>query len=185
MKKALNLSLYKSLIESDFTLLNNVSSKHNPYVQQSVCLTNDSTSTLNLLEAVKSIKQLIRMVQFLKKQKLPRLHILVENTQHYFLLKEFLLNYPTKFSIDLQNNFFLKTKAKKDSTEMLFSFEQQNSISENRLLRRLLLKKIFLINKVNSRIEINNKGTYKIYNDLFDFKKIIFLIILFHESINK
>lgn len=179
MNKNIDVSLYKSLIEADFALLNVLKNKINPYVQQDIQLVVERTNTVNILETVKSIKQLIRMIQFLQKQKLPCLHIIVENKQHYFLLKEFFTEYKVNFPVDLQNSFFLKSKSKRNSTQMLFSFEKHYSISNNKVLKRVLLKDIFLINKINSKLESNNKGTYKIYNDLFDFKKIIFLVILF------
>ena len=67
---------------------------------------------------------------------------------------------------------------------MIFSFEQEYSINNLKTLKRLFSDNIFLIQKINSRIETNNWGTYKIYNDLFDFKKIIFLIILLEQSLN-
>ena len=178
----LDLSLYKSLIEADFTLLNVLKSQTNPYVQQDIQLTVKQTSTVNILETVKSVKQLIRMIQFLQKQKSPCLHIIVENRQHYFLLKEFFAAYPTKISMDLQNSFFLKAKSSSNATQMLFSFEKHSSTGNNRILKRLLLKNIFLINKVNAKLENNNKGTYKIYNDLLDFKKIIFLAVVLNEA---
>ena len=56
---------------------------------------------------------------------------------------------------------------------MLFSFEQDYSTGNTRILKRLLSENIFLIQKINSKIEVNNWGVYKLYNDSFDFKKIV------------
>jgi hypothetical protein len=50
--------------------------------------------------------------------------------------------------------------------------------------KRLFDKNIFLVNKINSRLEKNNWGTYKIFNELNDFKKIIFLLIVIHQTLN-
>jgi hypothetical protein len=42
-------------------------------------------------------------------------------------------------------------------------------------LKYLFEQDIFLITKINNCLENNNLTTYKIYNDLSDFKKIIFI----------
>ena len=185
MTKNINLTLYKSLIESDFILLNNSYNKNIAYLQQETVLNSQKKiSALNILQLIKSIKQFIRTIQFLQKQKNPCLHIIVENKQHFFLLKQYFNDNPLKFSINLQNSFLLKKKNSLNSTQMIFSFEQEYSINNLKTLKRLFSDNIFLIQKINSRIETNNWGTYKIYNDLFDFKKIIFLIILLEQSLN-
>jgi len=185
MNKNINLTLYKSLIESDFILLNNSYNKNTAYLQQETLLSSQKKiSALNILQLIKSIKQFIRTIQFLQKQKNPCLHIIVENKQHFFLLKQYFNENPLKFSINLQNSFLLKKKNSLNSTQMIFSFKQEYSINNLKTLKRLFSENIFLIQKINSRIETNNWGTYKIYNDLFDFKKIIFLIILLEQSLN-
>lgn len=184
MNKLINLNLYKSLIESDFILLNNSLNKSNHYIQHETSLVlNQKICALNVLQLVKSIKQLIRLIQFLKKQKNPCLHIIVENKQHFFLLKQYFNDHPVNFNINLQNSLLLKKK-NSDSTQMLFSFEQEYSVNNIKTLKRLFSDNIFLIQKINSKIEANNWGVYKIFNELFDFKKIIFLIILLEQSLH-
>ena len=51
----------------------------------------------------------------------------------------------------------------------------------------LFEKGFFLINRVNSSVEKNAFGTYKIFNDLDDLKKIIFLscVIKMCSNINE
>jgi len=182
MNKHINLNLYKSLLESDFILLNNTSFKAQNYVVKEVGMSSkQKISTLNVLQLVKSLKQLIRLFQFLKTQKNAGLHIVVANKQHFFLLKEYLLTRPLKFKINVQNSALVKKSG--DATQMLFSFEQDYSTGNTRILKRLLSENIFLIQKINSKIEVNNWGAYKLYNDSFDFKKIVFLIALFEQSL--
>jgi len=97
------------------------------------------------------------------------------------LLKEYLLTRPLKFKINVQNSALVKKSG--DATQMLFSFEQDSSTGNTRILKRLLSENIFLIQKINSKIEVNNWGVYKLYNDSFDFKKIVFLLALFEQSL--
>jgi len=37
------------------------------------------------------------------------------------------------------------------------------------------------VSKINSKTEANNYGTYKMYNDISDFKKLVFLILLINQ----
>jgi hypothetical protein len=53
------------------------------------------------------------------------------------------------------------------------------------LLKKLFDKKIFLINKMNTKTEQNNWGSYKIYNEVDDFKKFIFFLALIQLTLNK
>ena len=50
---------------------------------------------------------------------------------------------------------------------------------------KLFFNKIFLINKFNTKSENAFNGIYKIYNDINDFKKIIFLVVLMSKILNK
>jgi len=184
MNKHINLNLYKSLIESDFVLLNKSLAKTNGYVFNETTVTKtQQISALDVLQILKSVKQMIRLIQFVKKQKNPCLHIVVENKQHFFLLKQYFNDNPITFPINLHNSLLLKKK-NMNSTQMLLSFEQDYSINNTKALKRLLSDNIFLIQKINSKMEFNSWGTYKIFNELFDFKKIIFLIILLEQSLS-
>ena len=98
------------------------------------------------------------------------------------MLKQYFNDNPSKLPVNLHNSLLLKKK-NNTSTQMLLSFEQDYSINNTKALKRLLSDNIFLIQKINAKRELNNWGTYKIFNDLFDFKKIIFLIILLEQSL--
>ena len=54
----------------------------------------------------------------------------------------------------------------------------------SKFLKRILHKDIFLVTKINSKLEKNNWGTYKIYNDLQNFKKFIFLVVVLDLLLN-
>ena len=65
---------------------------------------------------------------------------------------------------------------------ILLNFSLNN---KETFLKRLFDKNIFLISKINSKLEKNNWGTYKIYNDLTDIKKIIFLLVIISSILEK
>ena len=65
---------------------------------------------------------------------------------------------------------------------LLLTYPLKNN---TKLLKKIVQSNIFLINKINTKLEQNDWGSYKIYNDLNDFKKFIFLVILLDIILNK
>jgi hypothetical protein len=53
------------------------------------------------------------------------------------------------------------------------------------IFRRFFESNIFLVQKINSTFEKNNWGSYKIYNNVVDYKKILFLVILIHKVLTQ
>jgi hypothetical protein len=49
----------------------------------------------------------------------------------------------------------------------------------------LFEQNILLLTKINSSLENNNLNTYKIFNDLSDFKKLVFIVALIEQILNK
>ena len=182
MNKNLNLSLYKNLIDLDFFLLNSNLNLNSHNLKHSLVLKQvDRINSLDLLELLKSLKQLIRLLQFLKKQTSYTLHIQVNNKQHYNLLNQFFSEYKTNIALKIETSFLKNHTLNKNSVEMLLILGEHFSIKNNSIIKRLFNQNIFLFNRINSTNEFNNCGAYKIFNDLFDFKKIIFLIILINQ----
>ena len=53
-------------------------------------------------------------------------------------------------------------------------------------LRKYLFEQnILLLTKINSSLENNNLNTYKIFNDLSDFKKLVFIVAVIEQILNK
>ena len=74
----------KSLIESDFLFLDQKNKKSLRSIKKvSKGQVSSSLTFLDPLETVKTLKQSIRLLQFLKKQKSGFLHVVVENKQHF------------------------------------------------------------------------------------------------------
>jgi len=186
MKNKIDLALYNSLIKSDFFLLSSSAVKKSPYLNANIKITGLANySTLDIVELTKSIKQFIRVLQIIQLQdNLGVLHIIVKNKQYLHLLKQFFIEYPTKIKINIESTISSK---KLVSTKVLQAVLLLDSFNSENLsiLKKLQSNNIFLINKINSKLEMNNFGTYKIYNDLFDFKKVIFLAVLINKIFTK
>jgi hypothetical protein len=61
------------------------------------------------------------------------------------------------------------------------SFQNENKLINNRILSNDIL----IINKLNFKQERNSFGTYKIQNELSDYKKLLFLLVIIHNIIIK
>lgn len=179
--KNLNL-LLKSLIDSDFLLMEKARSTSTRAVKNVIKTKMSSTINLNPLELIKDLKQFVRLLQYAQKQKLSILHLVVENKQYLELLQTFFKESRIKMPIEISESLPTKTLSSKTTQVLLLlNFPLDNKAT---FFRRLIDKNIFLINKVNAKIEKNNHGTYKIYNDLTDFKKIIFLLAIIDQILN-
>ena len=182
MNKKLNLALYKSIVDLDFFLLNSNLNLNSRQLTNNLSIKKaEKINSLDTFELLKSLKQFIRLLQFLKTQNLYVLHIQIENKQHYNLLKQFFQEYNANLNIRIETSFLKRHNINRNSTEMLLLLGEHVSISNNGTIKRLFSQNISLFNKLNAANEFNNCGVYKIFNDAFDFKKIVFMIILINQ----
>jgi hypothetical protein len=112
----------------------------------------------------------------LKKDNVSLLKGLIESD---FLLVNKNLN--KKFNININDSSNIKKSNLENQFLILFDYINNNSL----LLKKLFDKNIYLVNKVNTKFEQNNWGTYKIFNELDDFKKFLFFIVLIELTLNK
>jgi hypothetical protein len=174
--------LLKSIIDSDFLLLDKQLTKSLRYTK-SISNINDSVLfSLDPIETLKSIKQLIRLLQFFKKQNNKFLHILVENKQYAKIIESFFFKKKLNLSYSIKDSLNRETLPA-ITNQFLFLLTQPLH-NNKQLIKKIFDKHIFLVNKVNAKLETNNWGTYKIFNDLNDFKKLIFLLILLDKVFN-
>lgn len=181
--KTLNL-LIKSLVDSDFLLINYNRNKNNRAIDNLSKSKTASIASLDPLETIKTLKQFIRLLQYTKKQPASFLHVIVENKQYLELLQLFFKDYISKVPVEIKDNF-PKTRLPETTTQLLLLLDVSTVAKEETFFKRLSDKNIFLINKVNSQVETNNYGTYKIYNNLADFKKIVFLLAIIDQVLKK
>lgn len=180
--KKLNRSIVNSIIHSDFLFVDSYAKKNVPIIQSSkVAKLPYKVHQLSLVETLKTIKQFIRLMQFLKKKQ-GSLFVLSPNKQIYKFLTFFFQIASIDITSKLATEFPKKMSKTLQPKLMLFldSFLKQN-INYYKLLAK---HNFFLIQSVNSDNEFKNFGTYKIYNNLLDNKKLIFLGILINKVLN-
>ena len=165
--RRLDFSLYKSLIETDFLLLNtNIkSSKHKKIdVIKNVVF-------VDVLNSILEIKQFINLVRFIKNRK-GLIQLLFSNTQSMFFFQA--LKHSSKFKISFKKD--LRSISKTLHTPKLNLNFSYNLTEKG--INNLFQKLFFLIQTFDLRVNILDLGYYKIFTDLTDYKKLIFITIL-------
>jgi hypothetical protein len=184
-----NLNLYRSIINTDFFLLN-LQQKYNLKKN----LNNKKIKILDILDLVKQIKQFIRLLQFIKRSKQNSLLVKVYNKVTLSIFKRFFLKYPVNFPIQFRDLSFLKTnktfcKKKKKSIQMLILITDFLNLRDLRnFTKKQFLQNFFLIQNIDkSKFSsfISMFGNYKIHNDLLDLKKIILISIIINKIFKK
>lgn len=126
---------------------------------------------INPLDFIVSFKQFFRIIFFLKKNK-GTLNFFVDGLHHKSIVNAFfsLNKLNIKFKI-----FFKFLALKKSSYEVLFLLKAAipNYFSLSRLA---LTKHVYLIQEINLSVVKNCMGCYKIFNNISDYKKLIFLL---------
>ena len=171
MKSHINLSLYKSLIESDFLLVNSLKIDYifRKKKKNSIFFL-ENRNFLDSSLIIKSIKQLIILLRLLK-YKSGLLQISSNTFENKFLVKNSKIkNINSKLIKETKFN----PKFNKNILKLLLNLEV---VFTNNIKYNLFRNGIHLITDVELNL-VNNWGTYKIFNELYDFKKLIFLLIL-------
>jgi len=172
------LILLKNLIDSDFLILQ---SKNQLFNSRYTHLKYNSYKTIapflvmDPIEIIKELKQTIRILQFLRKQNKKMLTFYSENQDQIDFVKSFFdknnsFSHPISFRTKC---FHYKTLKKTSQVHFILG-----NFFNFALINKLFSSNSILINKINYNREIHNLGTYKIHNDLANFKKLTFLIIL-------
>jgi len=190
--------LLKSLIDSDFLLFEPQKTVASHQLKSILSLNSSSIAIIDSLELLKNLQQFVRVLQFLKKQKSrfkkqtnvnlensPVLHICIDNDQFANLIKTFLKDADLKlFILFLVGNSLSREKISQNSCHMFLLLNQSLKKTKN-LSYNLIDKNIYLVTQINAYLEKNKWGAYKIYNELSDFKKIIFLLVIIHLVLTK
>ena len=192
-KKNFNLNLAKSLINSDFLLLEKkkTKQKHNSRFENlNISFGKQQISFLDPLETLKTLKQMIRLFYFAKNSKTSRtdLHFFLddENTIMSYLMKTLLDNELVKSQVffdingNSNNSNFMK---KKQNFQISFVLDKQVSKEKN-FMKKQFYKNNYLFFKINSNLE-KTQNSYKIYNNFDDYKKILFFIGLLKQILTK
>lgn len=179
-KNKKKFQLLKSFIDSDFLFLNKKLKKSNRFLSHSTRLEANSVSYLSSAETLKSVKQLLRILQFLSSKDKKVIHIVLRNRQFIKIAETVLNKNGADFFYSLKDSINIQNSEVQDQLLLLFDHVNNNSL----LLKKLFDKNIFLMNKINTKVEQNNWGSYKIYNEVDDFKKFIFFLVLIELTLD-
>jgi len=157
MIKIKSTNFVKELIDSDFLIVKSLK----------------TLGVLNLMELNKEMKQFIRLLQFLIEIKAP-LYIIVESKHVVTFINNFFENFPTKINIVVQTNIVKKTQ----KAGLLLILEESTSIKNEVLFKKLFRNEFFLVNKINFNTEKEFLGIYKIFNQITEIKKLVFILTL-------
>lgn len=182
--KKINLSFYKSLLYCDFFLV-----KKNFYQTNANAVyflkRFKSYSTLDLLETIKNFKTFINVLKFVSEFsfKQNKIFLNIEDEWHFSLLNTFFkfsnLNQKAIFCInkDLHREHLPMT-----SERFLFCSLGPHSLKRHENIEKIFKKKLYLISQFKLNFNNSIDGGYNLQTDFFDFKKLIFLIILIYKS---
>lgn len=180
LKKTSSTKLLKSLMSSDFLFVEK-SLKGSSSVLKPISK-NKSLSVLPPLSLLKSSKQLVHLLKFFKDKHPIYLIFLIDNNQHLNLIKSFLTSkkFPVPYFI---GDSLPRKPLPKDSIKICLSF--RSSDKDTNLINSLLKNNIFLFFKIISQSEKQNLGSYRIFNNVGDIKKLTFFLSLLDLVLNK
>jgi hypothetical protein len=186
--KKISKSLLSNLITFDFVLLTflNKRSSNNFSVKYKLAKKN-YVVRLELLELLKTFKRFIRLFQFMHKffnnaNKIKTLlYIWSDNLQSVYLLNLFFKKYKIKFPITIKKDFphkFFNFLELKSTLALDYTLNPNNYQS-------LFMRNFFLVQKINSFNESSNFGSFKIFNSLNVFKKVLFVGVVLAQIFKK
>ena len=181
MQKGKNTTFMKNLIQSDFLFIESSKKKQNNNSKLILKLNiSKKLQILSLLDINRDLKQLIRSLQFLNDKYKSHIYFGVEDLFKADLLEKLLFQFENASRFTITTDLSFLPKKTRTALFLLLGTTKINS-------SMLFEKGFFLIHRVNSSIEKNAFGTYKIFNNLEDFKKIVFLscIIKMCSNYNK
>lgn len=177
----INKSLITYLIRSDFIFLDSVYKKKVALAEFSAKSGSFSVSyQLQLLDVLKTFKQFIRFLQYANIKK-GSLGVWASNSQTYNLLRLFFKERNTPFEL---SRSFSKKGLRSYSFRPTLVLDSPLRGGPN-FFQFLARSNFTLIQQINPTLEINNWGTYKIYNSLKDFKKTLFVGILLDQILKQ
>jgi len=189
MKKILTQTLLKSLLTSDFLIVEkeHLRVKENNFRHKN--LNFSAISCLEPLEVVSSLKQLIRIFQFYKRHKTfktKELHFFVdaENTTLISFIKVFLSTKSINFQVAWSINSNLQQSKKIVSREALnlgFILDPQ-ILTDKNFLKKQLNNNLLVLFQIDSKIQ-HVLNLYRIQNNLLDYKKTLFLLSFLRQVI--
>jgi hypothetical protein len=178
MKNNLAPQLLEALIKFDFLLIKTQLGKGRftkNYLNLKILNKNKVFSLLTPDKFIKNIKQFLRLLFFLKNQK--KRFLTFKFNDDYFL--DFFYLLLMKSNLDLKN-FILTSdthiKSANSNTGAVLFLGCKNVHSS---YQKFFQNNIFLLSEFNTIFTKIDSGSYKVFSDMEDWKKYIFLILAF------
>lgn len=177
----INIALFKSLVSSEFLILSANCKQNNRKLEYKISsrAKNRVESSLDAFELVKSLKQFVRILQFLKTFEKKQFIICSSNVNVLSFLDLYKKELELSESLTLEPDY---RKVKSLTTLRSLLLLEDLPTSDESFSRNFFEKNILILTKVNAIFERNSYGTYKIYNEMSDYKKLIFLIALIKRA---
>ncbi|MBR08226.1 MAG: hypothetical protein CMP48_11185 [Rickettsiales bacterium] len=182
----LHKNLFYNLIFFDFILLSSSSKKiSNFFLEKIIFSKKKYLLHLLLYDLLKSFKQFIRLYLYIKKALTFKslsffMYIWSTNYQNIKLLKLLFKHYKIKIPLKIKN--FFPVRINQSNHKNILTLDKKLNFND---CQNLFNKNFFLIQEINSYDSFLNFGTYKIYNDLTDFKKLIFIGLILIKIFKK
>lgn len=184
MQKLKNTKFLLDLINSDFLIVNSSKRKEkNKLLLQVNFNSFQNLNVLNLLHTNKSLKQFIYFLKKLHDFDNSSIYIWVEDTFVIDFLKQIFFKSNPSVKIDIGTTP-PSLKQNQNDLRFILILGTPSNYSNKTLLQNLFKNKNFLITKINYQVEKNYFGYYKIFNDLSDLKKIIFICSIIDQILN-
>ncbi len=174
--------LLQTIINSNFNVIKQTSvSKNSSSINNRFAIkSTKSFDSINLFSLHKTLKQFIRILQFLKRKKTKKgITIYTGNNQTIEIFNELLIQLP--FSIKVKTEINLHNiKIKRHKRKLLILLIDNNFLNSSSM-KRLIDHNHILINKFNIKNEKTTFGAYKVYNNLNELNKIAFIFSILHK----
>ena len=177
-------SLIYNLIIFDFIFLSNYTKTSSNLISKKYQASKKlHIVRLAIFELLKSIKRFLRSFQFFNKwdKKVTFLHICIDNLEYInflnILFEKYKLNTTLNISILLP-----RVEFKSNEFKSILILDKLLSIND---YKSLSFNQFFLVNEINSLNNVHNCGAYKIYNNVNEFKKLMFLGVFLLQILKK
>lgn len=174
-------ALFYNLIIFDFILLESSSKKISNFFIEKLKNKNFLMSRISLFPIIKNFKRFIRLLYFLKDQPIKKFFYFWINTEETLELL-LLLFKKYKLSCILQLSFFAPFYKLKFLSKISLIFDQ--NIDLNNFLS-FYFKKFHILHSFNSFQDSIIINTLKIFVDLNDYKKLLFICLIFISFFKK
>jgi len=134
----------------------------------------------NPLDLIINLKQFSRVIKFFKNQKSSILNFFVSGVHEKSIINNFILLNKLKFNFKIYLKFLVQTHSK--SFQFLLILKEL-LYKQFKFSNILLNKHLFLIQEINTNQKQNNFNSYKIFTQITDYKKLIFLLTFIQQII--